>query len=503
MRALLLLAGLMLAASPAAAHEKLKPSSPIDGAQIPGSLRDLRLTFLEAPEQTFTRIRLLDSNHQEISGPPTPGTRNPSSPFPGGPPLRARVDTTLTLQEATARALVSNLELRVSRADTGFAQAELVGSRLRPNPSLAMEYVSTGDGRVSLTQDLQLWGVRGYRIRVATLGQQRARYSALDAARLVRRDVTRTYRELLFQQERAGLLDSLARVNERIARVARAAFEQGLGSEIDSRLSYTTYQQSLLDRDAALREAAVQQVELARLLGDSLTARYRLTDSLPVSGLHFLTAVYTDSASARPVRFTPDEARVDSLLQVALAARPDVQAARVDLEAQQASLAAARAAGKPTVAVGAIYSRAQDGVGTVNGREVSIGENGLGLGVVIGLPVRNRNQGEVVRAQFAGEAAALRLASVRQTLERDIRVAVGRVAIASSRVETLRRVILPSSQGALRVAEIAFGRGQVNIFEVLQVQRIYNESTTALLDSMRELATGLADLEAAVGGPVQ
>ena len=409
----------------------------------------------------------------------------------------------LTLQEALGRASAGNLELRISRADTGFARAELVGSRLRPNPSLAMEYVSTGDGRVSLTQDLQLWGVRGYRIRAAELGRERARYTADDAARLVRRDVARSYRELLYEQERVALLDSLARVNERISRVAKTAFEQGLGSELDSRLSYTTYQASLLDRDAAAREVDLQQVELARLLGDSLTARYRLTDSLSAAGLRFLTASYADTTSSRPVRFVPSEPGLDSLMRIAVASRPDLRAAELDVQAQQASLAAARAAGKPTLAVGAIYSRSSDAVGvTGGGLEVSSGENGVGVGLVLGLPFTNRNQGEVLRAQVAGQAASLRRASLRQALERDIRVSLGRVALASSRIETLRQVILPSSRAALRVAETAFGRGQVNIFEVLQVQRTYNENTTALLDGMRELATGMADLEAAVGVPV-
>ena len=417
------------------------------------------------------------------------------TPMESAPPL--------SLEDALRRAAAGNLDLRVSRVDTGFAQADLVGSRLRPNPSLAAEYLTTGDGRVSLTQDLQLWGVRSSRIRAASLGRERARYLAEDAARLVRRDVVRAYRELLFQQERVALLDSLARVNERISRVAKAAFEQGLGSELDSRLSYTTYQQSLLDREAAVREADLEQVGLARLLGDSLTARYRLTDSLPTDGVRFRTAAYTDTGSASPVRFAANEAGVDSLVRLALAVRPDVRAADIDIEAQRASLAAARAAGRPTVSVGAIYDRTRDDVSTGNGGEVSNAENGVGVGLVLGLPLANRNQGEVQRAQSAGEAALLRRASLRQTLERDIRVALGRVALASSRVETLRRVILPSSQGALRVAETAFGRGQVNIFEVLQVQRTYNENTTTLLDGMRDLASGLADLEAAVGVPVQ
>ena len=418
-------------------------------------------------------------------------------------PDPARNAEPLTLQEALRRASAANPELRISRADTGFAQAELVGSRLRPNPSLALEYVSTGDGRVSLTQDLQLWGVRGSRIRATELGRERARYTADDAARLVRRDVARSYRDLLYQQERIALLDSLVWVNERISRVAKAAFAQGLGSELDSRLSYTTYQQTLLDRDVAIREADVQQVELARLLGDSLTAHYRLTDSLPNAGLRFLTASRTDTASSRPVRFIPSEPSVDSLVRLALTSRPDLHAAELDVQAQQASLAAARAAGEPTLAVGAIYSRSSDAVGVNGGREVSSGENGIGVGLVLGLPFSNRNQGEVLRAQVAGEAASLRRTSLRQALERDIRVALGRVALASSRIETLRQVILPSSRAGLRVAETAFGRGQVNIFEVLQVQRTYNENTTALLDGMRELATAMADLEAAVGVPIQ
>lgn len=407
----------------------------------------------------------------------------------------------LALAEATARALANNIELRVTRADTGLALAELVGSRLRPNPSLAVEYLSNGDGRVSLTQDLQLWGVRGYRIRAAKLGQERTRFAALDAERRVRQEVTAAYRELLFLDQRVALLDSLARLNERVARVAKLAFQQGLGSELDDRLSLATYQQSLLDRDAAARELEAGQIDLARLLGDSLTTVYRLTDSLPAAGLRFLLASSVDSSTA-PVRYAVDQPRLDSLIQRAMGQRPDLHAAQYDVNAQRATLAAAQAAGKPTVAVGAIYGRTRDDVATA-GTTQSTADNGFGLGLVVGLPFGNRNQGEVARARFAGEAATLRLANVRQTVERDIRVAVARVALAASQLETLRRIVLPTNQSALRIAAAAFGRGQVNIFQVLQVQRTYADATTALLDASRRYATSLADLEAAVGAPVQ
>ena len=417
----------------------------------------------------------------------------------------------ISLADATARALANNLDLRATRADTGLARAQLIGSRLRPNPALALQYQTTGDRtaaglegdmNVSLTQDLQLWGVRGSRIRAASFEAERTRYSALDAVRRVRREVAASYRELLFLEQRAALLDSLARVNDRIARAAQLAFQQGLGSELDGRLSAAAWQQSLLDRDAALRQYRVTEVEFAKLLGDSLTATYRLTDSLAPGQLRFLTVQAASTAPTGAVRFDPDDAGVDSLIRVALAQRPDVRAAESDVEVQRATLAAARAAGKPSVAVGALYNRSRDNftLGTQPGSDL---DRSLGLGLVIGLPFFNRNQGEVARAQFGGAAAALRLASARQSVERDVRVALQQVALAASQVETLRRSILPANAAALRIVEAAFSRGQANIFQVLQVQRAYVESTTGLLDATRQYAQALADLEAAVGNSLQ
>lgn len=408
----------------------------------------------------------------------------------------------LTLEAATTRALEHNLELQQVRADTGLARAELVGTRLRPNPSLAAEFLSNGEGRVSLTQDLQLWGIRGNRIRAATAEQERARYTALDAARQVRRDVTSAYRELVFQAERVALFDSLARLNQRIARAAQLAFEQGLGSELDSRLSLAAFEQARLDRDAAAWQYDIRQVELARLLGDSLTARYLPSDSAATTRLGFLRPASVRSVPPAPGRYEPDSSAVDSLVQLALARRADVRAAEFGVDAQRSARAAAVGAGKPTVAVGAIYGRARDDVGA--GAQVpTVTDNGFGVGLVVGLPIRNRNQGEIARAEFAGAAAAIRLANVRQLVERDVRTTVNRVALAVSSSATLRDVILPANLAALRLAEAAFARGQINIFQVLQVQRSYVESTTSLLNATREYTTALADLEAAVGGPFQ
>jgi cobalt-zinc-cadmium efflux system outer membrane protein len=427
-------------------------------------------------------------------------------------PSRAAVPVELSLRDAASRALAKNLDLRVARADTGFALAQLIGARLRPNPSLAVQTQTTGQtdaGRpegatsISFTQELQLWGLRDNRMREATLEQQRAFYAIRDAERLVQREVAATYRELVFQRQRVAFLDSLARLNGRIARVAELAFQQALGSELDARISDASTHQALLDRDRALREYDIGRLQFARLLGDSLDTVYSLSDSLPPAALRFL--VLRTAAAAAPeasVQFDLSQTGSDSLIRLALAGRPDVRAAEYAVQVSAASLTVARSVARPTVAVGGLLSRTRDNFSLGSQQGTSLRQE-VGVGVVIGLPFNNRNQGEIARAEFAGASAALRLANVRLTVERDVRVAAARVALAASQVETFRQTILPTSTAALRLAEAAFGRGQVSIFQVLQVQRTYVESSTGLLESFRQYAAALADLEAAVGQPVQ
>lgn len=417
----------------------------------------------------------------------------------------------LSLAEALSRAASNNPELLVARTDTGIARAELIGSRLRPNPSLSFQYQTTdwrattgAESQVNLaiTQDLQLWGIRSKRVRLATLEQQRATFSVRDAERVLRREVTTSYRELLFQQERVALLDSTARLNARIARAAQLAFEQGLGSELDLRLASTAMQQSRLDYDRALREYDIEQVRFARFLGDSLNGKYQLTDSLPSTAPAVL-AVRTGAGDASTAEsFSIGEAETDSLVRMAMAQRPDVRAAQSALDASEVALALALAGSKPTLAIGGLLSRTRDNftAGAPWGNGV---RQALGIGMVVGLPVLSRNQGGIAQAEVAGAAAKLRVASTRLLVERDVRVAAQRVALMASQVAALRRTILPANTASLRLAEAAFARGQTSIFQVLQVQRLYAEATTALLDALRQYAVAVNDLEAAVGQPLQ
>src|SRR5206468_7353419 len=92
-----------------------------------------------------------------------------------------------------------------------------------------------------------------------------------------------------------------------------------------------------------------------------------------------------------------------SLQQLARTTRPDLQALRREQARTQADLRLQIAQGKVDYTLGAEYRRQQG----VNGRG-----NLLGLFVSVPLPVFNRNQGEIARAEAEHEKARRALAAV-------------------------------------------------------------------------------------------
>ena len=79
---------------------------------------------------------------------------------------------------------------------------------------------------------------------------------------------------------------------------------------------------------------------------------------------------------------------LEALKREAIAARPDLQSARVNTKLADSTLGLAQANRVPDVTLEAEYDR--------NGPV-----NGVGVGLSFEIPVHNRNQGEIARSQFA------------------------------------------------------------------------------------------------------
>ena len=81
--------------------------------------------------------------------------------------------------------------------------------------------------------------------------------------------------------------------------------------------------------------------------------------------------------------------------------------------------------------------------------------------------------------------------------------ALRRWEAAQGAVEILNRGVIGQSEKNLAVIRQAYSLGQLRILDVLNEQRRLIETQLAYLDAQSELFQSFAELERAIGGPIQ
>ncbi len=112
------------------------------------------------------------------------------------------------------------------------------------------------------------------------------------------------------------------------------------------------------------------------------------------------------------------------------------------------------------------------------------------------LPIWNRNQGGIRRAQ--AEAAAARRAVDRMALDLQSRLAVvfQRYESARNQVEQYSREggIIDNSRRTLELVRVGYQAEEFGLLDLVTAQRTYFETNLAYLDSLRELAASVMEI---------
>jgi cobalt-zinc-cadmium efflux system outer membrane protein len=171
-----------------------------------------------------------------------------------------------------------------------------------------------------------------------------------------------------------------------------------------------------------------------------------------------------DRLGVPPASSSPD---LHALQDRARAVRPDLRAAQLEQARSQADLRLQVAQGKVDYTLGAEYRRQQG----VNGRG-----NLLGLFFSVPLPVFNRNQGEIARAEADGDKAGRSL----NALETDV---AGEVASAYEEFDSSRELLTEIERDLLKPTTDAragttymYQAGATTLLDVLDAQRAYNDT---------------------------
>lgn len=385
----------------------------------------------------------------------------------------------LTLDAALALARARNPTVLGARHDAEAARWSAAQGGRPPNPSVEVEaspgpdvFEVEGGVELGLTDALLAPG-RGRAFRSIAEAE---RHRAAEALARLTYDVTAAYYGAGAAEARLGVaqraLDALAAARE----VAEARVASGNGPALEAAAHTAAYERT---------RGEVAALELARE-----AARERLNGLV---GLVGPDTGWTLGDGLPPVPDAVDVADADE--EEALAASHALAAARARLDALARQGALARAEkGVPDVSV-ALRGAWE---GAPGAREAGEWRAAVGLHATLPVFDGGRAEGRAWDARFDAEAARAR-GLVAETASA-VRSARARLVTAHARALHERDVVLPAHRRLTRETLLHYNAMQLGVYELLQARAAELAAELAHLETLRELWTAKAALDALLAG---
>jgi cobalt-zinc-cadmium efflux system outer membrane protein len=374
-----------------------------------------------------------------------------------------------------------NLQLVAARYDIETADAEKLTARLRPNPQLT---VGLSDLPVNLSgpiikeqtydygisRTIELGGKRGKRIETANANSDLARGQFQMVVWQLTNDLKRKFYTVVLNQA----LLNLAQENETtFAEIVKHTTELVNAGEI-SGLDLERVEVEKLKFDTDLANAERDYEVALRDLRFALGGDYRATD-----------IAITGSIDYEPHQFAHDE-----LLDLALAARPDLKAAKLSERAADANIRLQNAQRIPDLTLGG-------GV-----EQVPTGTSSYTFGVGIELPVSNRNQGERAKALIEKNKAQTQQQFLTNQVMSDVDKALVAFEKQKYRVNLYRTGVITKVNDIQDKTQIALKAGESSTLELLDAIRTRRDTLAGFYQTLFDYQMSLLDLELATATPL-
>lgn len=379
----------------------------------------------------------------------------------------------LTLDAAIDLLVKQNLDLQVKFREIPKAQADILSAGLRNNPLIfaSVDNVPYGSyspqrpGETSysatLIQAIDVNRKRLNRIAVARAAQRVLEAQYQDAVRLEIDNLGIAYVEALaartaVRAARVGV-DGL----RQLADLTRGLAAKGVQPKIE--IDRVLIQQA--NAEIALRAAEANLLQKKRTLALLLhlppeqVASLTLRGSLRVPGLDFPC--------------------VADLVHAALAARPDLAAYQLGVRRAVAEVGLARKEAVTDVFV--LYNPY-----TFTNNAPTGGRNATswGISAMVSLPVFNRNQGNITRAEVNVAQTRLEVTGVERKVIAEVHEAAQELALTQASLRKQEEQVLPAARRVKDAIYRLYASGQESLQTFLAAQRDYNEQVQQYLDTL-------------------
>ncbi len=382
----------------------------------------------------------------------------------------------INLDQAVEIFMRQNLELVAARYDIETADAEKLTARLRPNPQISFglsdlpvdlkgPLIKEQTYNYGISRTIELGGKRSKRIDTADANSDLARGQFQMVVWQLTNDLKRKFYTVVLNQS----LLNLARENETtFAEIVKHTSELVKAGEI-SGLDLDRVEVEKLKFDTDLANAERDYEVALRDLRFTLGGDYRAMD-IDVSG----------SIDYESHQFTHDE-----LLDLALAARPDLKAAKLSERAADTNIRLQDAQRIPDLTLGG-------GI-----EQVPSGTSSYTFGVGIELPVSNRNQGERAKALIEKRKAQNQEQLLTNQVMSDVDKALVAFEKQRHRVDLYRTGVITKVNDIQNKTQIALQAGESSILELLDAIRTRRDTLSGFYQTLFDYQMSLLDLELA------
>ncbi|QDV84872.1 TolC family protein [Planctomycetes bacterium TBK1r] len=388
------------------------------------------------------------------------------------PPGQEHIPESVDLQdglsedEAVATALTNNSAFQATLTQLGMAHGDAVGANLIANPQLLI-YFPTGakEGQYTLFAPIESYLLRPARVKVANREYRRIGDQLVQNGLDLARDVRVAYVDFALAHQQAELAGEALELRQGIEQLTEKRLENGEISELETIAARVDRLNAKASTGVQRQNVSIAEAALTRLIG---------VNDPPAP----LIPLPLDAPSIVSV----DEAE---LIGQALACRPDYQAARWSVAAASQRSRLSRW----------LFLRF-DGVLDVRDGP---GYTGTGAGLRADLPIFNRNQGGIIRADWEVHAALHTRDAIRDQIIADVRIARRQWNQAQQNLRILENEVQPALVDALEIAQKGFADGGTDYLLVLQTTTQYLDAKARILDQKAASARALAELERSVG----
>ncbi|MCX6599479.1 MAG: TolC family protein [Acidobacteria bacterium] len=411
-----------------------------------------------------------------------PVLAEPQAALPVSLPTLQGMPLDAVLQEAMER----NLDLLAERYSLSVSDARMITAKLRPNPvvSLGSIYVpipgtnfqpnlsgvgpTEYNGRVDFL--LERGGKRDSRIALAQADREYAEFALKNTARSLMLSVQSAFVDVQVAKENVQLATDNLRAFQAIVDINTARVAAGDLAKVELsriRIAALQFQNAVQQTRLQLRQA---KNRLQLLMG-----RRAPDDSFDVVG------------DLRRETLAQD---VGQLSVLARERRPDLRSLQAAQARSQADMRLQIAQGKIDYTVGAQYSHQRVMPGTASS---------VSLFVSAPLPVFNRNQGEVARAEREGQQWAARLQALTTSVDTEVRSAFEQYRTNKDLLDNIETNMLNQAGEVRRTTEYSYRRGEASLVEFLDAQRAFNDTMQSYNQARADYARSLYLIDSITG----